>query len=167
MKTEFKDGSVLLTGNDMIDALSRVYNHRDNYNHKDCNFCIYQHGDNVECDDCSVYDGERGCSCHINPPCSFCIDNHFEPSVNLINYKHIRNGGKWKWECFKSTEEVKNKLDIIENSGLHLNCETLQTDEIVVYLSNTDEDEIIEICNKTNFKSTVVKIINDYEILKL
>jgi hypothetical protein len=31
----------------------------------------------IECDDCSILDGE-GCSCHINPPCGFCENNHYE-----------------------------------------------------------------------------------------
>lgn len=41
----------------------------------DCKTCIH---DNTDiCDDCSV-NGDGGCSCHINPPCSFCVNIAYE-----------------------------------------------------------------------------------------
>ena len=33
------------------------------------------------CSDCSAYDygeGSRGCSCHLNQPCSYCVNLKFE-----------------------------------------------------------------------------------------
>ena len=41
----------------------------------DCTKC--KHENSEVCDDCSNISGE-GCSCHLNPPCGYCVDNHFE-----------------------------------------------------------------------------------------
>ena len=45
----------------------------------DCDKC--KHQDTDVCDDCSVILMD-GCSCHINPPCSFCEGNLFEERCN-------------------------------------------------------------------------------------
>jgi len=51
----------------------------------DCSDCVhYNHeeGDYNDdiCPDCSEYcnTGESQCYCHINPPCSYCVDLRFE-----------------------------------------------------------------------------------------
>lgn len=42
----------------------------------DCDKCINQGNDEI-CDECSALEGEC-CSCHINPPCSYCVNLRFE-----------------------------------------------------------------------------------------
>ena len=44
----------------------------------DCNTC--KHQDTDICDECSgTWDPlEQGCSCHIDPPCSYCVENLYE-----------------------------------------------------------------------------------------
>ncbi len=163
MKKELKDGSVLMTGKDMMDAFEKMYNTRNNFD-KDCSFCKLEDSENDECEGCSNLNEvhNTGCSCHLNPPCSYCTDLLFEPSEWLLNYKHFRDGGKWKWECFKSNEKTFNKLSLLESKDLALSCETLTTGEITIYLDNEiDEENIdIEICQKKDFKKTVELIIN-------
>lgn len=41
-----------------------------------CDECINQNTD--ICSDCSIARQEDGCSCHNNPPCSFCTNLLFE-----------------------------------------------------------------------------------------
>jgi hypothetical protein len=144
-----------------MEALSKAMNYRNNYN-KDCSFCQHEQGpndpDNENCDGCSIL-RDSCCSCHINPPCSKCVDSAFEPSGNLINYKHYREGGKWKWECFKSDEQTFKKLTALEGKGYELSTEMLQEGVIAVYLG-FDENEDIELCERSEFKKTVNKIID-------
>ena len=40
-----------------------------------CEKCKHQETD--VCDECSKHWGQ-GCSCHINPPCSYCVEMQFE-----------------------------------------------------------------------------------------
>lgn len=49
----------------------------------DCRTCINE--DTDICGDCSVYRHEGGCSCHINPPCSFCVDLLYEQKLVIVN----------------------------------------------------------------------------------
>jgi len=41
----------------------------------DCNECKHQGSE--ECEECTNLD-DRCCSCHIAPPCSYCVGNNFE-----------------------------------------------------------------------------------------
>jgi hypothetical protein len=162
MKKEYSNGSVLYTGDDVTRVLLESFNRRNDYNNRDCSFCINENINDELCDECSVFIFEDGsCSCHINPPCSFCECNLFEPSPYLINYKHHKNW-KWKWECFKSTKEVFDKLTLLEEEGFVLSAETLTTGEIAIYLENDDYGEDIEICNKIDFKKTVNEFITNF-----
>jgi len=158
MKTEFENGSVLYTGNDVTEILLKSFNRRNNYDHKDCSFCMHENNDEEFCDDCSVYIFEGGCSCHINPPCSFCENNKFEVSNFLINYKHHKKN-KWNWECYKSSEKVFNKLTVLEKDGFVLSAETLTTGEIAIYLEKGGNDHDIVICKKPNFKNAVNSLV--------
>jgi len=36
-----------------------------------CVGCLYEHTEDDLCNDCSAL-SEEGCSCHLNPPCTFC-----------------------------------------------------------------------------------------------
>lgn len=142
----------------MMEALRMSYNKRNNYTERDCSFCINEGNEDI-CDDCSVTYNEVGCSCHINPPCSLCEGSFFEPSNFLINYKHYRKQNKWKWECFKSNENVFNKLTQIESKGYELDAETLQTGEISITITDKTDILDIEVCTKQNFKSKVEEFI--------
>ena len=42
-----------------------------------CSSCIHDGNEDGQCDDCSRITDEE-CSCHINPPCSYCEHNHYE-----------------------------------------------------------------------------------------
>jgi hypothetical protein len=44
-----------------------------------CENCVRKN--TQECDDCSNTWEDTNCSCHINPPCSFCENNHFEEKI--------------------------------------------------------------------------------------
>ena len=59
---------------------------------KTCDGCILQNEDDNEiCDDCSRNDVDIECTCHISPPCSFCVNDKYEkkseikPKLNLSN----------------------------------------------------------------------------------
>lgn len=41
----------------------------------DCGLCKYRNTD--ICLECTVWNDE-GCSCHISPPCSTCVNSKFE-----------------------------------------------------------------------------------------
>lgn len=41
----------------------------------DCDKC--KHLESDECEDCSNL-SDQGCSCHLSPPCGFCVGNKFE-----------------------------------------------------------------------------------------
>jgi len=48
----------------------------------DCNTCIHDGNDEV-CSECSQLDDDlSGCSCHISPPCSYCVGNQYEEKPN-------------------------------------------------------------------------------------
>ena len=167
MRQEFKDGSVLLTGNDMIKAMEKAYNHRDNYD-TSCSFCVHE-GNDEHCEGCTILDTDYSCSCHINPPCSKCVGSKFEVSPYLINYEHIKiTGGKkrWIWECFKGDKEVFEKLEAIEAlPALKLTAETLSTSEIAMYIEDgIERDYDIEICNKPEFKQAMRKMIMGFDL---
>ena len=154
---QFENGSFLVAGRDLENYL---LNRRNKYS-VDCKFCSHEdEKDNLICDECSIL-GDESCSCHINPPCSKCENSRFEVSPHLINYKHYKDG-KWRWECFKSNEDVFDKFKKIEESGMILSAETITTGEIVIYLGLDDdvEEEEIKICSeKKYFKEEVEKMI--------
>ncbi len=157
MRQEFKDGSVLLTGDDMARAMEAIINRRGAYE-IECSFCIHEN-DEEYCDGCTIADTNYSCSCHINPPCSKCVGSKFEVSPYLINYEHIK-GGRRKWECFKGTKETFEKLETIEALGLKLSAETLLTGEIAMYIEDgIEKDYEIEICKKKDFKQVMCEMI--------
>ena len=164
MRKEFKDGSVLLTGNEMIAALEKGYNRRDNYD-VSCSFCEHE-GNNEHCEGCTIADTDNSCSCHINPPCSKCVGSKFKVSPYLINYEHIKTGGKdgkRRWECFKGDKDIFEKLSAIEHIGLKLTTETLSTGGIAMYIEDgIERDYEIEICNKKDFKQVMCKMIKSF-----
>jgi hypothetical protein len=157
---KFEDGTVLYTGNDMVEALYKSLNKRDNYD-RECSFCV--HEGSGFCDDCSLVTGDLACSCHINPPCSKCTDSRFEVSPYLINYKHFKDG-KSPWECYRADEKTFKKLELIEAEGFYSNAETLRTDEIALYITTKGEYDDIHICKKTEFKTKMSEFINNFNI---
>ena len=161
MITKFKDGSTLVTGNDIYSYFEKSLNKRNNYD-KNCSFC--KHEDSDKCDNCSLFSGEMSCSCHISPPCSKCTDSMFEPTTYLINYKRYKeNGnGKCQWECFRSDKNTWEVFSKMESNGWELSAETLTNGVIAIYLEkNIDEIEEIELCGKkVEFKNTTMKFIN-------
>ncbi len=167
-KKTFEDGTVLLTGDDMIAGLEALWNHRGSYD-RDCSFCQNENNDDL-CSECTVADFETSCSCHINPPCSKCIGSKFEVSPYLINYENHKNGRK-QWECFKGDKDTFEKLKAIEKINRRLSAEILTTGEIAMYIddgNDEDENEVIEICSKAKFKATMCKMIMNFnqEILR-
>jgi len=48
---------------------------------KSCNGCIHDNTDDEECESCSRLDFDNSCSCHINPPCSVCVNDHYEEEL--------------------------------------------------------------------------------------
>lgn len=163
---KFKDGKVLVTGDDVTDYLLKSLNRRNNYN-KECSFCIHDgdilHEDDFECGDCSLVTGDMSCSCHINPPCSKCEKSLFEVSSYLINYKHFKDG-KSPWECYRGDEKTFKKLEAIEAEGFYANAETLTTGEIAMYISKGGQEEgDIEICRRVEFKSKMSQFINNFD----
>lgn len=171
MRQEFKDGSVLCTGDDMIKALYAMFNRQGGYD-TDCSFCIHENCEGEEydehCEPCTIRNTDYSCSCHINPPCSKCVGSRFEVTPYLIDYKHIRTGGKRRWESFKGNEESYNKLIKIMGMGLLLTAETLTTGEIAIYIEGIEDgvrlDFAIEICTKPEFKEAMCKMIMGYDL---
>ena len=164
MIEQFKNGATLITGKDIQRHFEKVFNRRNNYD-KNCSFCKYEDDYEIDrCGDCSLESGDMSCSCHINPPCSKCVNSAFEPSQHLINYKHYRvNGnGKWRWECFRSDKDTWEVFNKMEADGWELSAETLTNGVIAIYLEkNIDEFEEIELCGKkVEFKNTVIKFID-------
>ena len=48
---------------------------------KTCEGCIREQiliDDDYMCDECSRLYGDRECTCHVNPPCSFCVEDMYE-----------------------------------------------------------------------------------------
>ena len=172
MRQEFENGSVLLTGNDMIAAMEKDLNCRDNYD-VSCSFCEHE-GNDEHCDGCTILDTDYSCSCHINPPCSKCVGSKFEVTPYLINYEHIvivkssSNISKKRWikECFKGDKDVFEKLEAIESlPALKLTAESLSTGEIAMYIEDgIERDYEIEICRKPDFKQTMRKMIMGFDL---
>jgi hypothetical protein len=165
----FKGGSVLMTGDDMMAALEAAYNRRGLYE-TECSYCIHEDSSDAEydefCEGCSISDTDLSCSCHINPPCSKCVESAFEPSSNLVNYQQHKNGKK-KWECFKADKEVCDKLQLIEDAKLELSAEILTTGEVAIYIDDGIDfgnNEAIEICERVKYKQVMCKMIMDYSI---
>ena len=154
----FEDGSVLYTGEDMLRQV--LGTGRNNYA-KSCAFCA--HEDSDSCEECSMLDTDSCCSCHIVAPCSYCVENHFEPSPHLINYQHCQQG-KRRWEYIRGTEESVEKLSQIESAGFKLAAETLTTGEISITVEGGEFDYEIELCNKNTFTEAVLKIIDSCDI---
>ena len=48
---------------------------------QDCSKC--KNINTSECDECSNLWENTECCCHINPPCSFCENNHFEEKEKI------------------------------------------------------------------------------------
>ena len=164
-KQVFRDGSVLLTGKEFTIALEAVVNHRGAYD-IDCSFC--EHEDEEEyCEGCTIADTDHCCSCHISPPCSKCVGSKFEVSPYLINYIQHKNGRK-RWQCFKASADVFNKLKLIEEADLHLSAEILTTNEAAMYVSsNHDEPDLeVEVCPRNEFKQVMCKMILELDINK-
>ena len=164
---KFKNGTILVTGDDIYDYIMKSHNKRNNYK-KECSFCLHNgnilHEDICGCGDCSLETGDMACSCHINPPCSKCTESLFEVSPYLINYKHFEKG-KSPWECYRGDKQTFDKLTRIESQGFYANAETLITNEIAIYISKVNkEEEDIEICKKIEFKSAMSKFINNFDI---
>lgn len=165
---KFKDGSVLATGKDIYDML--LPNRRNGYK-KECAYCIHRDEKSL-CDDCSRNGGDSCCSCHINPPCSFCERDAFEPTSLLINFKNYSaktNHRRWSWETFPVTDvKVIEKMKTIEDNGYVLSAEILSTGEIAIYLDfdneSLGEEDSIEICEKVRFKETAIKMINTFKV---
>jgi len=163
---KFKGGSVLYTGDDMYDML--LATGRGNYVKK-CDFCAHLETD--RCDDCSCIDGELCCSCHIAPPCSFCVGNGFEVIGTLINFKNYSSRLKrgFDWETFPTRKmAVFNKYAELENNGFVLSSEILTTGEVAIYLDKDKEgnnvatgEGYIEICRKVEFKIVAERMILD------
>ncbi len=164
-KHTFENGSVLYTGKDMYRALESSFNKRNNYQ-KTCSFCSHQESE--RCNGCSV-PNDYSCSCHINPPCSTCVNSGFEPTDFLINYKNHEDG-KTKWECFPSSKEILEKFIKIEKMNYELSAEILTTGEVAIYLQHVIPEEsiedMIEICRKPEFKVVATKMIKDFSLAK-
>jgi hypothetical protein len=45
----------------------------------DCKKC--EHNETDICDECSMNNEDTVCSCHINPPCSFCVGLLYEEKM--------------------------------------------------------------------------------------
>lgn len=162
MKQQFKDGSVLLTGEELRIALEATINRRGAYD-IDCSFCRHE-DDEEHCKGCTIADWETSCSCHISPPCSKCVGSKFESTPYLINYVHHKSH-RDKWECFKGDEATFEKVEKIENSGLRLSAETLSTGEVAMYIDDgVERDYEIEICAKADFKQTMCKMVKKFLI---
>jgi hypothetical protein len=85
---------------------------------KNCQDCKHFNQDDGMCDGCSNT-SDDSCSCHINPPCSICENNHFEEKEikkikckqcgkeiseeKAVEDKILRNH-EWVWLKFCSTE---------------------------------------------------------------
>ena len=165
-KKTFADGSVLLTGQEMTDCLLAAINCRGNFD-RECSFCRYENTDDERCDDCSIADMDRSCSCHINPPCGKCTESRFEESPYLINYKV----GTRKWQCFKGDKETFDKLTEIEKTDFELSAEILSTGKAAMYIGDPIYDDIdcaeskmIEICQRKDFKETMCKMIMEFKV---
>lgn len=160
-----------MTGQDMMDAMEAIYNHRGNFD-RDCSFCVH---DGVEadfdefCDGCSVSDTDKCCSCHINPPCGYCVNSLFEVSPYLINFEHHKDGKK-RWQCFRGTKEVFDKLTLIENVNWKVSVEILTTNEVAMYIDDgfdfgsSVRDEAIEVCQRKEYRQVMCKMIMDFKI---
>ena len=162
----FKDGSILSTGKDMYEAFARSLNKRNNYK-KSCDFC--KHKFDSWCEGCEIQNTDLACSCHINPPCSKCVNDHFEPTEYLINYKNHKDKRE-KWECFPTTKEIFNKFEVLEKEGFGLHAEILTTNEVAIYLEKhfliRSNHDAIEIC-RVEFKNVSQKmIINLFKEIK-
>lgn len=163
-----EDGGVLYTGEDAFKGWKNGF--RDNYDSRDCRYCIHQ-GDEEYCEDCNNLKEEfAGCSCHINAPCSYCLELKFESSVFLINYRaygqnRVYGQKNWRWECIASTENIFNKFKIMEEQGFYLDAELLSTEEVSINLMN-DMDEVMEIriCQRKDFWQIMEDIIKNYKI---
>jgi hypothetical protein len=48
--------------------------------YRDCTKCKHEGTDVCADEDCSTqwHDEHKGCVCFQSPPCSYCVDNHFE-----------------------------------------------------------------------------------------
>jgi hypothetical protein len=155
---KFEDGSTLFTGADVERCF--LGSGRDNFSRRDCRFCIHK-AKGEECDGCSN-PSDASCSCHLNPPCSFCVDNHFEATPWIINFHSYANGPKWKWECFPSTEKIFKKYQELEAHGIVLDAEILTTQELSITLTHLPSEALLEIavCNKPDFVRQAESLIN-------
>lgn len=176
MKQIFEDGSILITGDEDIrkSFYKMFYGSKpgfDGYERNKCEYCIHQDCDEKEydefCDVCSVNKFETVCSCHINPPCEFCVNSRFEVTPFLINYRvYFQDNGKQrkKWETIKGDEKHYNLYKKYLAMGIELSCETLITGEIALYLGGED----LKICDKYSFKLNLYSILDEHEeFLKL
>lgn len=154
----FKDGTKIITGDDF----ARFFKQRDLYD-VSCDFCIYNIETDSICESCSVKDIDRCCSCHLDPPCQYCVESNFEPSPYLLNYYHYK-GGRKKWECIRGDKECLHKLAEIEKAGFNLSAETLGTGEISINVEDSEYDYEFEICHKKDFLVALKKIIMRFDV---
>ena len=150
-------------GQDLIVAMEASCNRRGAYD-IDCSFC--EHGEDEKyCEDCTIADTDYCCSCHINPPCSYCVGSKFEVTPYLVNYKHHKNGRK-RWQCFKANKETFDKLEAIEDAGFHLSAEILTTGVAAMYISsNLDEPDLeVAVCPRREFKRVMCEMILKFNI---
>lgn len=52
----------------------------------DCKTCVHFDDDDF-CEDCTVSDLDRGCTCFICPPCSYCVGSLYEEVEKLFEVK--------------------------------------------------------------------------------
>ena|ERR1035437_1519837 len=155
---KFKDGAILMTGDDMWNFLMGDRT----LALPSCEICSNK--DDELCPDCSMNDTDRSCSCHINPPCSKCIDNHYERSPYAVDYLLYGATGK-TWHGFIASEQTYGKWKEFKKQGYFLNIEIMQmTGEAVLYLTKSDEDIVIEICEKKGINNGFEKILQNYSI---
>jgi len=163
-RKEFGNGSVLLTGDDMIAALEAAMNRRGAHE-IDCDFCQHE-GDDEYCYGCSIAGNDYSCSCHINAPCSKCVDSKFEVSPYLVNFLHHKEGKK-RWQCFKADKNIFDKATAIENIGLEISAEIICTGEVAMFIDDGVEagkNDCIEICSRKDFKAVMCRMIESFQI---
>lgn len=52
---------------------------------RNCKKCKYENSD--ECIECSHFNYDHSCSCHIHPPCSYCVNSKFEEYTPKSKYQ--------------------------------------------------------------------------------
>jgi hypothetical protein len=150
---EFKDGSKLVTGDDVYDYLMSGHN----CNHT-CEFCKYEDTGDLKCEECTGQT-DMSCSCHINPPCVKCENNAFELSGNIVDFFEFANGYKSK-KSIKINKGLFDKFLPYKND-YQLSVEIISTGEKVFYVSDYKEDIVIEIMEADTSFSVGINLVLD------